>query len=794
MINASIEFRKRLLENSTLLVKGKLTLADGTTKELSGDDFTSVSFEESTSSSNSFSIGSAIEGSATVGLNNYDERFEEYDFEGAEIILWVGAEMSDGTTEWLRRGTYVVDQPDSYSGVITLDCLDYMSKLEVAYSEVETSYPATLATIAQDICDKCGIVLATPTFTYSDYVVSENLMGTDDTCLDVIGYLAQISAHFAKVNPEGQLCIDWYKVVESETEDKLDGQYFDDANPYASGDTADGGTFDDYSKGYTADGGSFTVLSDTENLYRFSDLTVNTDDVVITGISVTAQATTVDNKRIEGETVLAGKEGYVLSITGNPLIVNGKANGIANRVGLQLVGMTFRPFDGTHVANPCLQAGDKVRLTDRKQNTYDSYATTVNLTVNGSMKVSCSAESASRNSANRAGATTSTVKAARKAMAQELSSRDTLIAQVSKTVADSSGLYSTAVKQDDGSYIYYMHDKPQLKDSKVIYKLTADAVAISTDGGSTYATSISAAGDAVLQRIYAIGINADYVKTGRISGGDSYWNLEDGDMSMQGIFKTKAENETVMSIGSTVKVIDAENLVEYSGAGIEFDLKGDEDTKPAIVSRQEADAFKNVSGMYMTSGTRIAQNPGAYFALTSFTSDEEGTIKVGRGGFQVQQSYGYKDDTYGINTKQVGNCNFEVVENSNGKYATGEFMLSSEGNWVAGMQVYRDDSIGGMISLVGLLSGSGSFRFLKDKSRTVAAHTYVNVSFSISPLAHGSYFIFPNFGWTPSGSTNAVTCHAYNVTTSGFYVSVLNTNDYSISGDINVMAVATTMS
>lgn len=793
MINASTEFRKRLLDNTTLQVKGKLTLADGTTKDLTGDDFTSCEFEESTSANNAFSIGAAIEGSATIGLNNYDERFSEYDFEGAEIILWVGAEMSDGTTEWLRRGTYCVDQPDSYSGVITLDCLDYMCKLEKAYSEVETTFPATLATIAQDICDKCGIVLATPIFTYSDYEVSENLMGADDTCLDVISYLAQISAHYAKVDPNGALHIEWYKVTESETEDKLDGQFFDDASPYASGDTADGGTFDDYSKGYKADGGSFTVLSDTENLFRFSDLTVVTDDVTITGISVTAQPKTVDGVRTEGETILAGKEGYVLSITGNPLIINGKANGIANRVGLQLVGMTFRPFDGTHVADPCLQAGDKVRLTDRKQNTYDSYATSVALTVNGSMKVSCDAESASRNSANRAGATTSTVKAARKAMAQELTSRDALIAQVSKQVADSSGLYSTQVKQSDGSYIYYMHDKPKLADSKVIYKLTADAIAISTDGGDTYATSISAAGDAVLQRIYAVGINADYVKTGKITGGNSYWDLVNGDLSMQGTFETTTKAGTKLAIGSNIEAYDAKTGTSYSGAGIEFDLEGSESTKPSISSRQQAEGLYDVTGMYLTSGTREKNSPGAFMQLTGFTSEEGGTIKAAQGGFQVEESYGYRDESWGINTKQYGSCDFEVVANGSSPYSSGNFAIYNNGETSSGVSLYHDSYAGGTISFFGALSGyGGTFTITRIQNVAIPAGKYLNIEMTFSSLSFGSYVAFANANWTPSGDIMPLIVWAHTFSSSGFWATAMNRNSYDITCDIYMFVIRTT--
>lgn len=37
--------------------------------------------------------------------------------------------------------------------------------------------------------------------------------------------------------------------------------------------------------------------------------------------------------------------------------------------------------------------------------------------------------------------------------------------------------------QDDGSVIYYMHNKPTLEESDIVWKLTAEAIGISTDGG-----------------------------------------------------------------------------------------------------------------------------------------------------------------------------------------------------------------------------------------------------------------------------------------------------------------------
>ena len=154
--------------------------------------------------------------------------------------------------------------------------------------------------------------------------------------------------------------------------------------------------------------------------------------------------------------------------------------------------------------------------------------TRVKYSVNGGMTVSCGAKSASRNSADNAGASTSAVVKARNELHQELGVRDETIKNLGESLANASGLYHTEAKQPDGSTVYYLHDKPTTGQSKIIYKVTASGIGISTDAGKTYATGLSADGNAVLNRIYAIGINADYLTTGRISSknGNSFIDLD----------------------------------------------------------------------------------------------------------------------------------------------------------------------------------------------------------------------------------------------------------------------------
>lgn len=524
MIDASSEFRALVSSNHTLLVRARLRLADGTVEELSGSDLMGVSMEEATSSDGSFDIGAAVIGSATVTLQNFGAQWDACDFTGASIALWVGKELTDGTTEWLRRGTWWVDQPDSYGGTIGLSCLDALSRLERPWAEAGVAFPATVGEVAEACCRAGGIALGSADFPGHDALIPATAAVPDgSTCLDVLRWAAQVAGCFARATPEGRVALGWYDLSALEGEDWLDGESFDDGEPsYGSGSDADGGTFDDYSTGDAADGGTFESNRERPHLYAFTQLTVGTDDVVITGVSVTAQDEAVDGGTgSHGGTTLVGSEGYVLAVGGNPLVPYGQDAEVAARLAARVVGMRFRPFSGTFSSDPTLEAGDAAVVTDRRQNSHRTVVTRVSLTVNGGMGVACSAKSASRNSAERAGAATSAYVAARKDTDRKLSSRDLAIRDLGQRLDDAGGLYHTEETLSDGSTVFFMHDKPTVAESRVIWKMTAEAVAVSTDGGKTYATGLSANGDAVLNRIYAIGINADYINAGTYSVKDA---------------------------------------------------------------------------------------------------------------------------------------------------------------------------------------------------------------------------------------------------------------------------------
>lgn len=501
---------------------------------------------------------------------------------GSTVTLELGdasATHEATTEEWIPKGVYIVSQPDAYGDDIELTCNDNLMLLsQHAFSEVKLTFPATLAQIVAACCSKVGLAWHVGTHAADSDLSYSVPSRTDDmdklSLLQMVSYAAQAAGRFVRCrNTDGAVLVDWYDMKSAELEGWLDGGTFSTtSNPYSDGDPADGGSFDTttvpYSDGYEAEGGSFDSYPDVLMVSQISSLTVGTDDVVITGISVTAQNEIVkdssgnlSNGR-DGETALAGNKGYVLSIEGNPLIPYGKASSVANSIFSRIGGMRFAIYDVSTLSNPAAEPGDAVAITDRAGRTHISFAASVSMELNGAMELKLGADTPARRSSANVTAETKAAIEQRNALKREKTAREIAMAELANDLQNASGLYKTEQTQPDGSKIYYLHDKKELSYSGIVWKMTATAIAVSTDGGKTYATGLTADGTAILNRIYAIGIDAQYITAGLLTDkkGSNYWNLDTGEFSLKalGDYSTTSAMNAAISKSENNKVVSVD--------------------------------------------------------------------------------------------------------------------------------------------------------------------------------------------------------------------------------------------
>ena len=89
--------------------------------------------------------------------------------------------------------------------------------------------------------------------------------------------------------------------------------------------------------------------------------------------------------------------------------------------------------------------------------------------------------------------------------------------QLTALMAQSFGVFRTESVLEDGSTVYYMHDKPTLDESTNIWKMTGDAFAVSSDGGKTWSAGLDATGNAVMNILSVIGIEASWINADNLT-------------------------------------------------------------------------------------------------------------------------------------------------------------------------------------------------------------------------------------------------------------------------------------
>lgn len=505
MINVSNEFQKIMNERTDFKENAEITFANGTVLNLTEKDFTvSNNHLADSSETNGIPLGGAICRNVQIELINDDDRFSEYDFFGARIRLYLTFELSD-TVERIEYGTFTVLTPETYGSTVIVTALDDMYKADKDYNTALV-FPTTLKNIFIDACAALMIPAKISSFTNDNFVVNEKPEGI--TYRQLFGFIAMIAGGNARIDRTGKMDIVTYDFqnMESIYNKILDGGSY---APWNNGVNIDGGSFAPWNNGDNADGGQFNDRRHFHVLGNWKELKVETDDVVITGVQTTYSS---GNNTI---TAMYGTSGYILNID-NPLISGNEQNAV-ELIGNAMVGGRFRPFSGDLVANPTCEFMDTVLLLDRKGNIYISFITDVTFQFFGFTSLKNSAEPALRNSAKAYSNATKAIIEARKLVQREKTEREMAVEQLAKGLKESSGLYMTEEEQLDGSAVYYMHDKPTLAESMIVWKLTAMAFGISTDGGKTYPYGFTVDGQTITRLLYAEGINADYINSGTIS-------------------------------------------------------------------------------------------------------------------------------------------------------------------------------------------------------------------------------------------------------------------------------------
>lgn len=492
MIKTTAAYKEAIKKNRIFHHEVNINFADQTSMTVGDVDLFAFQLLDATSNTGSFDIGSAIAQQLLLKLNNVDGKFDNHDFSDAVITAKIGLELSDNSIEWLNKCIFTAE-PGTVSGdTISVNAFDNMVKFDADYSQSKLVYPATLGAIVRDACSCCDVTLApdSATFDKDDYIIQNRPNDSALTFRQVLQFVGQIACKFFKINTEGKLSVKWYDIDTFESID-IDNV-------------------------------------DTEKIILIDELhtgsTLQTDDVVITGVKVIEENRDEENSSSE-VTYKSGTDGYVLEVSGNKLIQGGKGAEVVNYLGECLNGLQFRPVSINASTDPCRESGDLAVVIDSKGNKYKTIFTNVNYVAHTAQALICGAEVPARLSSTRYSQATQVYKEIRANIRKYRSEWSAAFKELQTAMDSKNGLFPVSETQEDGSTILYFCDKPALKDSSTVIKLSVAGWGMSTDGGKTWNVGTLVDGTTITKILNTVGINADWINTGALTVKDDDGNI-----------------------------------------------------------------------------------------------------------------------------------------------------------------------------------------------------------------------------------------------------------------------------
>ena len=495
MINVSEQLKEESKKNHNYYVTANVTLADGTKLSLEKKDFyLDGNGIIDAADSSDFPIGVAIEKTATLSLVNDKGQFDAYSFNGAVFTIFMNLQLSD-RLETFKRGSFIVCRKPAIDGEINLTLLDYMSKADRTY-KTNLSFPCTAGEVLRDACRQCGLVMGDADFKNSDFQVQKAPEGT--TCRAVIGMAAALAGGNARIDEN-----DLLRIVTFDKEDHvvlMEEIPWPDASGQSILDTEDEEIITVYEKVIT--GHDLPVVGDAEN---------DVDPIIVTGVKYT-----------DGdEEYLYGTEGYVIDISDNQLLAGNEEEGVS-RIGQILEDFELLPFSLSSIPVGYAVFGDVIQFKDSRGNLHRSYATDIEFNFADGTEFSCKAKSLETQSLEYPSGTKILVEQTLKKTEEKISAYNARLKQMNDMAANTLGFYYTEVVQPDGSVIAYRHNKLRLSESKIVYKTAADGFFVTSDYQGTdeattaagkWTSGFDSNGDAVLNILYAIGIQAKWLNT-----------------------------------------------------------------------------------------------------------------------------------------------------------------------------------------------------------------------------------------------------------------------------------------
>ena len=444
--------------NATELVQITFTGTDGISMTITDSDIieNSMSINRSSCSGDTIDIGSVVAGEVQFTLDNYDGRFNNVTFEGAELLVKIG--VSDGTyVYYVPIGFFTIDESPKILTSISVTALDRMVQFDRVANLEGMTFPMTCANFVTAICNTCSVVNFSADITTlpnAQYSIEKPVIESGTTYRQLLSWCCEIMGVCAIFDGLGQLQLSWYTDT---------GEIYTESERFNS------------------------ELGDT---------------ISVTGISI-----------VNGdETILVGSEGYVLKIQGNPLITS-EYNTIATNIFNAVSGVAYTAVKMTIFPAPYLSPLDMVTYVEDGES-YLAVITDINIAPEKNTDTEGKIISAQRKGYATANPLTSRERVIIKNLITNAENTANLAVNraiaFNELICNSLGLYTTAEEQSDGSIKYYFHDRPTLSESMVIFTGTSAGIAWTDSGWNSgspvWSYGVTSAGLALFKMLSTEGI------------------------------------------------------------------------------------------------------------------------------------------------------------------------------------------------------------------------------------------------------------------------------------------------
>ncbi|MCZ9310601.1 hypothetical protein PAF15_01240 [Weissella koreensis] len=312
------------------------------------NDLTSISYDSGAMTGDQFSIGSTYMNSTKITFSHLIEGLKQLD----EVLVEFGIVKADGSTEYVKMGTFIVDekiQMDRNNNSTTIECMDRMVMLGGIYKS-KLTYPADIQEVAVEIANMSGVKANETSLARLPKQKINEPIGY--SYRDAIGLIAQFAIGFALFDRNGFL--DIRSLVDDEF--KIDpSQYF------------------------------LKGLVKNETFFKLN------------GISCTVVTTSTDENGNETSKTTVLQSG---SASGSQIKLanNVMTQDILDQMYEAIKYTNYYPFTLNWNGNPAVEAGDWLTLEDIQGNEFKVPNMSYTLTYNGGLTASSKAETSTNSS------------------------------------------------------------------------------------------------------------------------------------------------------------------------------------------------------------------------------------------------------------------------------------------------------------------------------------------------------------------------------------------------------------